>query len=264
MNSKKYFFIILFFLYSCTAYDNVQNTPKSVNKINFKNKGFALTYEDFLYKNKIVSKKMNPRDLLIFQRNLKKNTPVIIKNIINNKTIIAKVGSNANYPSFNNSVVSIRISNELELDFKEPYVEIIEILNNSSFIAKKAKIYDEEKVVADKAPIESISINNLNINDANKTEKKSNKNFKYIIKIADFYFKNTAKKEKITNQGEDILQMMERIKKETKINNIHVRNLSETNFRVFLGPFYNLNSLQNAFNDISILQFESLEIIKHD
>jgi len=252
MNSKKYFFIILFFVYSCTAYDNVQNTPKSVNKINFKNKGFALTYEDFLYKNKIVSKKMNPRDLVIFQRNLKKNTPVIIKNIINNKTIIAKVGSNANYPSFNNSVVSIRISNELELDFKEPYVEIIEILNNSSFIAKKAKIYDEEKVVADKAPIESISINNLNINDTNKTEKKSNKNFKYIIKIADFYFKNTA------------ISMSERIKKETKINNIHVRNLSETNFRVFLGPFYNLNSLQNAFNDISILQFESLEIIKHD
>ena len=33
---------------------------------------------------------------------------------------------------------------------------------NSVFLAKRAKTYDEEKNVADKAPVEGISINNLN------------------------------------------------------------------------------------------------------
>ena len=34
--------------------------------------------------------------MMIFQRNLKRNTSVVIKNINNDKTIIAKVGANAN------------------------------------------------------------------------------------------------------------------------------------------------------------------------
>ena len=30
------------------------------------------------------------------------------------------------------------------------------------------------------------------------------------------------------------------------------------------GPFNNINSLQKSFNDISILEFENIEIIKND
>ena len=61
------------------------------------------------------------------------------------------------------------------------------ILNKSSFIAKKAKTFHEEKEVADKAPIDSISINDLNSNATEKEHIKENK-FNYSIKIADFYF----------------------------------------------------------------------------
>jgi hypothetical protein len=75
--------------------------------------------------------------------------------------------------------------------------------------------------------------------------------FNYIIKIADFYFKNSAK------------SMSYRIKNETSVNNVRIQNLSNTQYRVFLGPFNNINSLQKAFNDISILQFENIEIIKN-
>ena len=96
------------------------------------------------------------------QKNLKRGTTVKIKNILNNKTIIAKVGNKSQYPIFNNSVISNRISEEINLDPNEPYIEIFEILNNSSFVAKKAKTFDEEKKVADKAPIDNISINDLN------------------------------------------------------------------------------------------------------
>ncbi len=60
---------------------------------------------------------------------------------------------------------------------------------------------------------------------------KQNK-FNYSIKIADFYFKDTA------------LTMLDRIEKETSVNKIGVQTLSNTQYRVFLGPFYNINSLQ--------------------
>ena len=248
----KYILIFFFCLISgCTTYTIDNNEIISINKNNFQNKGFALVYNDKLFKKKIISKKMDHRSLTIFQKNLKKGTTVKIKNILNNKTIIAKVGGKSKYPVFNNSVISNRISREIDLDPKEPYVEIFEILNNSSFIAKKAKIYDEEKQVADKAPIDDISINNLNDTVTNDEKVKENK-FDYSIKIADFYFKNTA------------ISMIDRIKKETPVNKIGVQNLSDTKYRVFLGPFYNINSLQKAFNDINVLQFENIEIIKND
>ena len=57
--------------------------------------------------------------------------------------------------------------------------------------------------------------------------------------------------------------MSDIIKKETPVRNVRIQNLSNTQYRVFLGPFNNINSLQKAFNDISILQFENIEIIKN-
>ena len=58
--------------------------------------------------------------------------------------------------------------------------------------------------------------------------------------------------------------MVKKITEQTKITKIHIKELSQTEFRVFLGPFYDLNSLQKSFNDVNILQFENLEIIKND
>ena len=251
MNLKNLLILILFFLCSCSINVTNKKVSGTLSLSGFKNNGFTLVYDDKLYKNEIISSKLEDRDLLIFQKNLKKGTTVKIKNNINSKSIIAKVGNKANYPAFNNSVVSKRIASELEIDFDEPYVEILEILNNSSFIAKKAKTFDEEKKVADKAPIESISINDLNSNEPILKNNKKKK-FSYIIKIADFYFYDSAK------------LMKKRIKEETKVEKIKLKSLSETNYRVFLGPFNNLNSLKKAFNDISLLNFENIEIIKND
>ena len=216
------------------------------------NKGFALVYNDDLYKKKLIKAKIENRSLIIFQRNLKENSIVKITNLINSKYIIVKVGKNSEYPFFYNSVISQRISQELEIDELEPYIEIKEIIYNSSFIAKKAKTFDEEKKVADIAPVDSISINNLNDSNKKKTKKIIKSKFVYIIKIADFYFKNSAK------------SMIVRIKNETPVSNVRIQNLSSTQYRVFLGPFNNINSLQKAFNDISTLEFENIEIIKDD
>ena len=247
----KIILLLLFFLASCTTNQQIQNDTLIIEK--FSNSGFTLIYDPLLYENKTINKKMNQRDLLIFQRNLRKGTSVKLTNPENNKTIIAKVGVSAKYPDFNNSVVSIRISKELELNSDEPFIYIEEIIGNDSFIAKKSKMFEEEKTVADKAPVETISINNLNESSSDKTKKiKNKKKFSYNIKIADFYYKSTAN------------MMAERVRNEISLNNTKIEKISENTFRVLIGPFANLKTLQNAYNSVKKLDFENIEIIKND
>mgnify|MGYP006093037155 CR=1 FL=1 len=160
---KNFLFIFcLVLLNNCSVTNMSKNKSLTFLDNPFINKGFTLIYSDDLYENNIISKKIDERSLIIFQKNLKKNTKVKITNIVNNKSVIANVGNDANYPMFNNSVLSIRIAEELDLDIQEPYIEILEVLENSIFIAKKAKTFDEEKNVATKAPVNDISISNLN------------------------------------------------------------------------------------------------------
>ena len=251
MNYKFFIFLFLILINSCSINKTTNKVDERSIKSGFKNNGFALVYDYKLYEKKIISSKLDDRDLVVLQKNLKKGSTVKIKNNMNNKSIIVKVGKNSKYPNFNNSVITKRIATAIELDLKEPYIEITEILNNSSFVAKKAKTFEEEKKVANKAPVESISINDLNSNK--KMVKKVNKNkFSYIIKIADFYFIDSAN------------LMIERIKEETTVDKINLKSLSETNYRVFLGPFDDLITLKKTFNDINMLNFENIEIIKND
>ena len=237
--------------------NNCTTTTLTKNKISnsldnpFINKGFSLIYSDKFYDNKIISKKIDERSLFIFQKNLKKNTIVKITNILNNKSIIGTVGSNADYPLFNNAVLSLRIADEIGLNENEPYVEILEVIEDTIFVAKRAKTFEEEKKVANKAPVNNINISDLNIKEIN-TKNKLSKKFSYEIKIADFYFNDTAS------------LLVDRIVKETKIKDAKIKKINEKKYRVYAGPFNNINSLQKSFNDISILEFENIEIIKND
>ena len=246
---KIFLFFIILFVSNCTAINQTKIQTSQLLEDPYINKGFALIYNENLLKEKIISRKIDERSLIIFQKNLKKNTKVKITNIKNNKSVIATVGNNANYPSFNNSVLSIRIADEINLDKKEPYVEILEILENSVFVAKKAKTFEEEKKVATKAPVNNISISDLNNTQIKSATKATNK-FSYKIKIADFYFRDTA------------LLLIDRINKETNVKDVKIEEIMENKYRVYLGPFYNINTLQKSFNDINILEFENIEIIK--
>ena len=249
---KNILFIIIFiFLSNCTTTTLVNNKMNKTIVNAYSNKGFALIYSEDLLKQKIIDKKIDERSLVILQKKLKTNTLVKITNILNNKSLIATVRKSSKYPSFNNSVLSLRIAEELELDIDQPYVEVLEILDNSIFVAKKAKIYDEEKNVAFKAPVNSININDLNV-VKNNVQKKLITRFSYIVKIADFYFNDTA------------LMMVNRIKVESYIKDPKIEKISDKKYRVYLGPFDNINSLQKSYNDISILDFENIEIIKND
>ena len=242
-------FLLFIILNSCVTVPVEKKDISATSKSFFVSKGFTLVYNESLYKEKLLKEKIENRSLTIFQKNLKKNTKVKITNLINSKYIIANVGKKVKYPYFYNSVISRRISEELELDILEPYIEIKEIIEGSSFIAKKAKTYDEEKNVAEKAPVEQIQIKELS--DTSKKEIEINKKkFSYVIKIADFYFEKSAD------------QMKSRISNETSIKDVSINKLSPTKFRVFLGPFEDLNSLKKSFNAINILEFDSIEILK--
>jgi hypothetical protein len=249
---KKLLILCCFILLNnCTTTTLTKNKNSSTLENPFINKGFSLIYNDKFYNNKIISKKIDERSLVIFQKDLKKNTIVKITNVLNNKSIVATVGSNANYPLFNNAVLSARIADEIDLNENEPYVEILEVLQNSVYVAKRAKTFEEEKKVAAKVPVNNISISDLNIEETN-TKNIISKKFSYEIKIGDFYFNDTAS------------LLMDRIINETMIKNIKIKKINEKKYRVYAGPFNNINSLQKSFNDISILEFENIELIKND
>ena len=252
MNYKNFLsIIIILILIGCTPSNISVNKKDTISKKGFSNKGFALVFNQKDYDNGLISKIIDERELIIFQKNLKTNTEVKITNMLNDRSLIAKIGKTSNYPAFNNSVISIRIADELELDIDEPYIEIKEISKNSMFVAKKAKTFDEEKNVAKKAPVKSIAINNLN-KISIKDKKIFKRNFSYQIKIADFFFNDTAK------------LMVNRIVNETAVKKANIKKISKEKYRVFLGPFNNISSLQKSFNDINVLAFENIEIIRND
>ena len=253
MNYRIFLIILLISLLSgCNTYKKSNKPILLTSEQKYKNTGFALIYNDQLIKNNKVSKKIDNRSLLIFHKLLKNNSFVKITNPINQKTIIAKVVSNnVKFSDFYNSVITLRIAEELSLNINEPFINLVLISQNSSFIAKKAKTFDEEKNVAQKAPIDGIQIDNLGSDI--KREKKIIEDdvFLYSIMVAEFYYKNSAE------------NMINRIKNETNLDNYIIKKLSKTKYRVLIGPFNDIKKLEESFNKVKLLSFENLIIIKN-
>ena len=248
MNYKRLLIIsISFILFGCNP--SINNTKKLDINIQqkYSNLGFALIYDESLEK----IKKIDDRSLLMHHKFLKRKSAVKITNLKNGKSLIAEVKSNKQkFSEFYNSIISKRIAEDLELDYSEPYVEIILISKDSTFIAKKSKTFEEEKKVAEKAPIDGIQINDLK-NDDRKENKIIKEKFSFSIKLADFYYKSTAQ------------TMISKIKAETSIKKSKILELSKTQFRVLIGPFNDIKSLKEAFEKLKSLNFENIEMIKN-
>ena len=228
-----------------------EDNSKYIFNREYTNQGFALIYNENLFNEKKISKKIDNRGLYIFHTKIRKNSFVKITNPANTKTVIAQVLSNkAFFSNFYNSVITKRIVDELLLDENEPYIELSLVSNESTFVAKKAKTFDEEKNVAQKAPVDGITIDNLGTEEKKELPKTTQNNFLYSIKIADFYYKDSAE------------NMIQRIKDETDIKNPIIKKLSQTKYRVLLGPFNDIKKIQESFDEIEKLNFENLKIIK--
>ena len=241
-----YFFV---FLFSCTQDMKIikKHSKVKVREPTYSSKGFALIYEDSIFERKIVNKKLNNDQNYVLHSFLKNNTLVSISNPFNSKSLTAKVRKTYKYPSIYNIVITKKMADNLELDINNPYVEVLTIKKNDKFIAKEASIFEEEKNVANTAPVTSININDLSVSTPKIEVKK--KKPTYIINIAEFYFLESA--EAVKN----------RFEKKVNLENIKIKKISKNKFKVYFGPYASFNSMKETYLSLNELGFEDLDII---
>jgi len=174
--------IFVFFLSACV--NGAYQSNKAAIEETSTEKGFVLIYEESLKKDKILRKKIENDELQVIHNKIKKNSFIDIFNPINSKSLKAKVIAKDNYPNIYRLVVSKKIAEILELDLNNPYVEFSEIKKNKTFIAKKSETFQEEREVAEKAPVKEVLVADLSKNKKSKKIKKNNTKF-YIL-ISDF------------------------------------------------------------------------------
>tara|TARA_B100000963_G_scaffold86126_1_gene73747 strand:- start:551 stop:1288 length:738 start_codon:yes stop_codon:yes gene_type:complete len=235
------------FLFSCSPELITINQKQSYTA-----KGFAYIYNDNDYIEKIIKGKMDDQLLQISHKNLKTGTLLQITNPQNNKSLVLKNIKRIKYPDFYKVLITPPVVEELDLNINLPIVEIIEIKKNKSFVAKKAKIYSEEKKISSKAPVANVQISNISKNKKKVLKKQTEQIF---IHIASFYSLNTAKfmKKRIIDEVDGLDQKKLKIR---KINN------KET--RVILGPYTSVNLLKNDYIKLKSFGFEELDIYTNE
>jgi len=239
--------IILFLVFSCAPnFTTINQTkPYSAN-------GFALIYNNDDYNEKIIKGKMNNDILQISSQNLKTGTLIKITNPKNNKSVVLKNVKRIKYPEFYKILITESVLKKLNLNADLPIVEIMEIKKNKSFIAEKAKIFNEEKKIPSKAPVTSVQILNISKNKATNLNNKINKIF---IHIGTFYSLDTAK------------FLRQRIIKEiTDYDNtkLQIKKMNHKETLVISGPYKSVNLLKNDYIKFKNFGFEEMDIFIND
>ena len=239
--------LILFFILSCSPQFSTINQIKP-----YTSKGFALIYNDFDFNQKIIKGTMNNDKMQISHQNLKTGTLIKIINPKNNETIVLKNIKRINYPDFYKVLITKSVAEKLKLDLNLPLVELTEVKKNKSFVAEKAKIYNEEKKIPSKAPITSVKISNISKNKSKSLTKKTDKLF---ILVASFYSLDTAK------------FLEQRIIKEVKdldVKKLSVNKIKNKETQVILGPYNSVNLLKNDYIKLQNFGFEELNILLNE
>tara|TARA_E500000178_G_scaffold29760_1_gene26946 strand:- start:54 stop:791 length:738 start_codon:yes stop_codon:yes gene_type:complete len=236
--------LLIFFIVACSPQLKTFN-----NKKPYFATGFAYVYNEHDFKKKIIKTKMNNKIMQISHQNLKTGTLIKIINPKNNESVILKNKKRIKYPDFYKVLITKPVMDKLDLNTKLPILEIFEIKKNKSFIAEKAKVFNEEKKIPSNAPVTSVKI--LNISKNKKKEIKDKPNL-IFIHIGTFYSTNSAKflKQRI------IKEISEFDNNKLKINKI---NNKET--QVISGPYTSVNLLKNDYIKLRKFGFEELDIL---
>ena len=246
---KKIIILFSFFLlHSCATYEVSKNKKNNTKKY-FSSNGFAMIYEDNLFKQGLVNKKVNNKKIRAMHSFLKANTPIKIINPENNKSIKTKVYKKANYPKIFNIVITKEIANLLDLDLQNPYVEVVEFKKNKTFIAKESNIFEEEKQVANTAPVDEIKMDDLSSTTLVDNSDDTNKN-KFILVISDFYYYDSAN------------NLKKELQNKTNIKNFSIEKINANKYRLSVGPYENFNSLKLTYISLNNLGFDDLNIYK--
>ncbi len=241
--------IFLFFLLSCTG-----NYTKFENRETYNSKGFAYLYNEEDLEKKIIKGKLNNEKLQISHGGLKINTLVKINNPKNNKSLILKNLKRTNYPDIYKILMTKPVFEKLELSYDFPLVEITELKKNESFVAQKAKIFNEEKKLTTNAPVASVKISN--ISKENKKQKKIDVNKReFFILIASFSSKDIA------------IFLKDRIIKELpqfEKRKLIVKKINNNKINLISGPYKTINFMKNDYILLKKFGFEELDITLND
>ena len=234
----------LFFVLSCAPQFSTINQKKP-----YTSKGFAFIYNDIDFNKKIIKGRMNNDTMQISHQNLKTGTLLKIINPRNNESIVLKNIKRIKYPSFYKILITNEVAKKLDLNPELPLLEIIEIKKNKSFVAKKAKIYKEEKKISSKAPVASVQISNIS---KNKSKNYSKKSEKLYIHIASFYSIETARflKQRIVKEVTDL-----------NSKKLKIEKISSKETQVISGPYNTVNLLKNDYIKLQNFGFEELNIL---
>jgi len=239
----KLLFSILFFLVSCTT------SSKLYNKTPFNSSGFAYIYNDNDYENNLIKGKLDNTKLEISNSELKLNSLIKVTNPKTKESMVLKNTKKIEYPDFYKIIITEKVAKKLNINAELPFVEISEIKKNKSFVAKKAKIFNEEKKLPSNAPVTSVEISNIS---KNKDFKNNQKKEEFFILIGSFSQKTVAE------------YLKNRIIKE--IPNYNSKNLriikkSNTENNLLSGPYYTINLMKNDYILLKNLGFEELNIV---
>ena len=239
--------LLLLILISCTPQLNNIKNYKPV-KNSFHATGFAYIFDEKDFKNSITSKKFDNSKLIASHPELRPGTMVKITNPENNSSVLLKIKSKSNYPDFYKILITNAVANKINLNSELPFIEVQEIKKNKSFIATKAKIFEEEKKVSNKAPVVNVKISNLSTHV--KSKKKKNK--KFSIQIAEFYSNKSA------------VNLKNKLKEELSSKKIFVKKSGKNNYKLISGPYKTINLLKNDYIDLKKYGFEDLDIKLND
>ena len=240
-------FIFIFFIFTCSPhYSNLDNR-KSYNA-----SGFAYIFNTEDYELKKIKKKLNNQYLQISHKDLKIGTLIKLINPKNKESIVLKNLKRIDYPDFYKILITKPVADKLKIDKELPLIEILEIKKNKSFIAKKAKMFEEETKIPSKAPVTTVQISDI----AKKKNVYGKKNIQSIyILVASFY----------TSEAASILK--KRIIKEIPnydVKKLRINKRSNKEFEVISGPYKSINLLKNDYIVIKNFGFEELDIFVNE
>ena len=235
--------ILTLILFSCSS-----NYTKLDKREPYYSKGFAyILKEEKSKKNSPASANEYSRQK-VFNKFLRPNSLVKIINPDTKDYIILKNSISGKYPDFYKVSISNSVANKLNLDKKLPLIEVLEIKKNKSFVAKKAKIFNEEKTISSNAPVTSVKISNISKNKNIKKKKIENKIY---IEIASFYSEDSA----IFLKKRILSEIPNYDKKKLKI----VRK-SNKKINLFSGPYNSISLVKNDYTKLADFGFEDLDI----
>tara|TARA_B000000532_G_scaffold195950_1_gene162032 strand:+ start:94 stop:834 length:741 start_codon:yes stop_codon:yes gene_type:complete len=236
-------FILSLLLISCGT-----NYTKLDKREPYYSKGFAYITEEEKPKEKPSKSVNDTSKQRAFNKYLRPNTLMKIINPETKDYLILKNSISGKYPDFYKVSISNSVANEINLDKKLPLIEITEIKKNKSFVAKKAKIFNEEKKISTNAPVTSVKISNIS---KNKNIIKKKTESKIYIQIASFYSKDSAIYSK-----ERILSEIPNYDK----NKLKIVQKSNKKINLLSGPYNSINLVKNDYTKLMNFGFEDLDI----